>query len=168
MKETGPKHVRKARRGKATDWLAVGGSRSESLSTVHAHGDVMAVPSRAYVGILTFALLASLAVVPYTILILVGYEAPPEAPHELLFPEPQESDPGTKVVLVLASLFCLALVFVSWRGLLAVARRDAQVRKDAQASKQDRPKAEGHAVQPTLASPSLAGPPIEEEPPGYQ
>ncbi len=118
----------------------------------------MAVPSRAYVGILTFALLASLAVVPYTILILVGYEAPPEAPHELLFPEPQESEPGTKVVLVLASLFCLALAFVAWRGLLAVARRDAQARKEG------RPKPDVPAAHPT----TMASPPIEEEPPGYQ
>lgn len=148
----------------------LGTERSESLSTIRAHGDVMVVPSRAYVGILTFALLASLAVIPYTILILVGYEAPPASPHELLFPEPQESDPGTKVVLVLASLFCLALVFVSWRGLLAVARRDALARKEFQA-RREVPSRKGGAAKPDLATTqpaTRASPPVEEEPPGYQ
>lgn len=114
----------------------------------------MAVPSRAFVGILVFALLASVAVVPYTVLILAGYQAPAEAPHELLFPEPQDAEPGTKVVLVLASLFCVVLVGAAWRGLVAAARQDAQVRRQrADAGKPNGPAASNAA---------------DEQPPGYQ
>lgn len=121
----------------------------------------MGVPSRAYVGILTFALLASLAIVPYTVLILAGYQPPPEAPHELLFPDAGDAvQPGTKVVLSVASLFCLALVVASWRGLLASARRDAQRRQERQTHR-DGP----GSVDATPAPPVLV---VEEQPPGYQ
>lgn len=99
-------------------------------------------------GILVFGLIASLAVVPYTLLVLSGYEPTPDAPYKNLFPEPQQSSAGTNLVLVLASLFCLAVVVSAWRGLLHGARLDRALRRErAQVSRsRDR----------------------DEEPPGYQ
>lgn len=88
----------------------------------------MGVPSRAFVGILVFGLIASLAIVPYTLLVLSGYRPPPEAPYEAIFPE----DPfraGDKLALVLASLFSVAVAIFAWRGLLAAARGDRALRE---------------------------------------
>ena len=113
----------------------------------------MPVPSRAFVGVLVFALLATLAVLPYTFLVLSGYEAPPATSHESLFPEPDESAQGTKVFLVLASLFCIGLVVAAWRGLLHGARLDRQLREERAAR---------------ATAPPAAPPGVEEEPPGYQ
>lgn len=106
----------------------------------------MAIPSRAFVGILVFGLIASLAVIPFTGLVLSGYQPPPDAPHKNLFPEPEESSAGSRIVLVLASLFCLAVVVSAWRGLVQGARLDRQLRAN---------RAQG----PTKG---------DDEPPGYQ
>ena len=115
----------------------------------------MAVPSRAFVGILVFALLASLAIVPYTVLILAGYEPAPDAPHDLLFPEPSDTSPGDRITLVLASAFCLGLVAAAWRGLLLAARQDAARRKARRESQANGPATGVRAVE-------------DEQPPGYQ
>ena len=112
----------------------------------------MAVPSRAFVGILVFALIATLAVVPYTLLVLSGYHPPPETPYDALVPPPEDATAGTKVVLALASLFCLALVVAAWRGLVHGARLDRRLR-------QERAERKAKPAPPTKA---------EEQPPGYQ
>lgn len=104
----------------------------------------MAIPSRVFVGILVFGLLASFAIIPYTILVLSGYDPPAEAPYQNLFPQPEQPNGGTSLVLVLASLFCLAVVVTAWRGLLHGARLDKRLR----AERAQRPR--------------------EEDPPGYQ
>ncbi len=116
----------------------------------------MAVPSRAFVGILVFALLATLAVVPYTLLVLSGYQPPPETPYEALFPPAEETTAGTKIALGMASLFCLALVVAAWRGLLHGARLDRQLRRERAARAQERKE---QAAKPKV---------VEEQPPGYQ
>ena len=113
----------------------------------------MAVPSRAFVGILVFALIATLAVLPYTVLVLSGYQPPPETPYEALFPPERADGGGTKLVLVLASLFCLALVVSAWRGLVGGARVDRQLRQERAARAAGKPP---------------APPKPEEQPPGYQ
>lgn len=110
----------------------------------------MAVPSRAFVGMVVFGLIASLAVVPYTLLILSGYEPPPNAPYQAIFPEDQNTA-GDKVVLVLASLFCVAVTVFAWRGLLHRARMDVQLRRELKARRLE-------------AKTRLPPPP----PPGYQ
>lgn len=110
----------------------------------------VAVPSRAFVGMVVFGLIASLAVVPYTLLILSGYEPPPSAPYEAIFPE-DSIQAGDKVALVLASLFCVAVTVFAWRGLLHRARADVQARSDLRASRRE-------------AKTRLPPPP----PPGYQ
>lgn len=115
----------------------------------------MAVPSRAFVGILVFALIATLAVVPYAILVLSGYEAPPETPYEALFPEPDDTTVGTKIALGLAGFFCVALLVAAWRGLLHGARVDRRLREE-------------RAARAKAPKPVPAAPAIEEEPPGYQ
>lgn len=92
----------------------------------------MAVPSRAFVGMVVFGLIASLAVVPYTLLILSGYEPPPSAPYEAIFPQ-EGTATGDKLVLVLASLFCVAVTVFAWRGLLHRARSDVKARSDLKA-----------------------------------
>lgn len=97
----------------------------------------MAVPSRAFVGMVVFGLIASLAVVPYTLLILGGYQPPPNAPYEAIFPE-DSTQAGDKVALVLASLFCVAVTAFAWRGLLQRARMDVQLRKDARLRAEER------------------------------
>jgi hypothetical protein len=89
----------------------------------------VAVPSRAFVGIVVFGLLASLALLPYTILVLSGYQPPPEAPYQAIFAE-KPNDTGDKLVLVAATLFSMAVTVLAWRGLLARARRDQGLRHD--------------------------------------
>jgi hypothetical protein len=77
-----------------------------------------------------FGLIASLAVVPYTLLVLGGYQPPPDAPYKALFPGPDPFSVGDKLALGLASLFSLALTVFAWRGLLHGARMDTQMRRD--------------------------------------
>lgn len=110
----------------------------------------VAVPSRAFVGMVVFGLIASLAVVPYTLLILSGYTPPPEAPYEAIFPD-EGPTAGDKLVLVLASLFCVAVTVFAWRGLLHRARADVELRREAKARRVE-------------AQTKLPPPP----PPGYQ
>lgn len=86
----------------------------------------MAIPSRVFVGLVVFGLIASLAIIPYTLLVLSGYEAGNSSP---LLPENSEFTLGDKLVLVLGSLFSLALSVTAWRGLLRGARHDAEVRR---------------------------------------
>lgn len=103
----------------------------------------VAVPSRVFVGLLVFGLMTSLALVPYTLLLLSGYQP---AGEPLVGPDPQAFSAADKLALALACLFSLAVAVASWRALLASARRDMQRRRERQ--------------QPP--------PPREEQPPGYQ
>jgi len=85
------------------------------------------LPSRAFVGVVVFGLITVLVTIPYTVLVLADYQPAADAPHKLVFPE--EADLGTKVFLVLASVFSIALLVFSWRALVAGARRDAERRR---------------------------------------
>ncbi len=89
----------------------------------------MAVPSRVFVGVTVFGLIASLLTVPYTILALTGFR--PEALSPVLSFD-GAAEPGLMAFLVLASMFSLAVAFVGWRSLVQGARRDAR-RRDARA-----------------------------------
>ena len=90
----------------------------------------MAVPSRAFVGMVVFGLIASLAIVPYTLLVLSGYQPAAEGPYwHDLFPA-EGFGVGDKIVLALASLFSVAVTVFAWRGLLHGARMDTRMRKD--------------------------------------
>src|SRR5688572_22829302 len=82
-----------------------------------------------------FGLIASLLVVPYTLLILSGYTPPVDAPDEAICPGAYQVSAGDKAVLVLASAFCIAVTVFAWRGLLHRARADVQVRRDLQVRK---------------------------------
>ena len=94
----------------------------------------MAIPSRAFVGMVVFGLIASLAIVPYTLLVVGGYEPPATAPYwRDLFPA--GFTPGDKIVLVLASAFSIALTVFAWRGLLHGARQDRELRRQIQAER---------------------------------
>jgi hypothetical protein len=95
----------------------------------------MAVPSRVFVGLVIFGLIASLALVPFTILVLTGYEPEDGSP---LLPGRSEFGVGDKLVLILGSLFGLALTYVAWRGLVQGARHDAKLRKQKQGDKSRR------------------------------
>ena len=89
----------------------------------------MAVPSRAFVGMVVFGLIASLAIVPYTLLVLSGYQPPATAPYwQELFRSTFST--GDKLALVLASLFSIAVTVFAWRGLLHGARMDTRMRQD--------------------------------------
>lgn len=94
----------------------------------------VAVPSRAFVGMVVFGLIASLAIVPFTLLVLSGYQPPPTAPYWQDLFQPSYSV-GDKLALVLASLFSLAVTVFAWRGLLHGARMDTQVRRDLEAQR---------------------------------
>jgi hypothetical protein len=94
----------------------------------------VAVPSRAFVGIVVFGLLASLALLPYTMLVLSGYQPPPDAPYKAIFAE-EHNETGDKLVLVAATLFSMAVTVIAWRALLARARRDQGLRQDARRRK---------------------------------
>jgi hypothetical protein len=77
-----------------------------------------------------FGLIASLAIVPYTLLVLGGYEPPANGPYwQDLFRS--EFSVGDKIALALASLFSLAVTVFAWRGLLHGARMDTRMRKEA-------------------------------------
>jgi hypothetical protein len=96
----------------------------------------VAIPSRAFVGMVVFGLIASLAIVPYTLLILSGYEPPPDAPYQAIFPAEHYS-PGDKAVLVLASAFSVAVTIFAWRGLLHRAREDRNLRAEVKAKREE-------------------------------
>jgi hypothetical protein len=84
-----------------------------------------------------FGLIASLAIVPYTLLVLSGYEPPANAPYwQEIFP--QTFSVGEKLALVMASLFSVAVTVFAWRGLLHGARMDTRMRQDRTAER-DRP-----------------------------
>jgi hypothetical protein len=89
----------------------------------------VAIPSRAFVGMVVFGLIASLAIVPYTLLVLSGYEPPPNAPYEAIFKD-EPFTAGDKLVLALASVFSVAITVFAWRGLLGRARSDVKLRND--------------------------------------
>lgn len=89
----------------------------------------MAVPSRVFVGVTVFGLIASLLTVPYTILALTGFR--PAALSPVLSFDGAE-EPGLMAFLVIASLFSLAVTYVGWSSLVRGARRDAK-RRDARA-----------------------------------
>ena len=118
-----------------------------------ARGQGVAVPSRIFVGVTVFGLIASLVVVPYTALVLSGYRPPPDAPYEALFPEEGGHDVGDRAFLVLASLFSLLMLGFGWRSLLKGARRDLALRRE---------RSEGGKARPAKP-PEDRGP----RPPGY-
>lgn len=95
----------------------------------------MAVPSRIFVGITLFGLLCCVLLVPYTVLVLAcqaQYAADlPGVPCA-------EISLGTRLLLLLASLFAVAFTVLSWRALLAGARRD-RLRRQARAEGQADP-----------------------------
>jgi hypothetical protein len=95
----------------------------------------VAIPSRAFVGMVVFGLIATLAVVPYTLLVLGGYQPPATAPYwRGLFPA--TFSPGDKLVLALASAFSVAVTVFAWRGLLHGARQDRELRAQLQTERQ--------------------------------
>ncbi len=86
----------------------------------------MGVPSRVFVGITVFGLIASLVTVPYTLLVLSGYTPPADSPVPTF---ENVRDPAQIVFFVLASLFSVGLTVFAWRSLIRGARHDAQKRK---------------------------------------
>lgn len=105
----------------------------------------MAVPSRVYVGVVTFGLIVVLPILAYASLLLVGYTPPPTAPHEILFPEEPVRDASEVVFLVIAILFSVAFTVYAARALVNGARRDERkrqaikdLRRDLQRAKRDR------------------------------
>ncbi len=85
------------------------------------------VPSRVYVGITVFGLLATVLVVPYTLLVFTGLR--PAAISPILSFDGAD-DPGFRVFLVVASAMCIGLTTYAWRALLDGARRDARRRQN--------------------------------------
>lgn len=82
----------------------------------------MAVPSRIFVGITLFGLMATLATATFAVMVLTGYTSPPSSPAD----DPRPFSVGTKIFLVLATLFSGAFTLLSWQSLVAGARRDRQ------------------------------------------
>ncbi|HLF17261.1 MAG TPA: hypothetical protein VI796_07530 [Candidatus Thermoplasmatota archaeon] len=117
----------------------------------------MPVPSRVFVGVTLFGLIASLLVVPYTVLVVRDYHPPPDAPYEALFPADSNYGWGDKSFLVLASVFSVALTVAGWRALLHGARRDMARRRAIEKGGKD--------LSAPPSSPETKRPP---PPPGYQ
>lgn len=93
----------------------------------------MAVPTRIFVGITLFGLIATLMTATYAGLVLSCYTPPPSSP----IPSPPTCDAfsvGHKVFLVLATLFSGAFTVLAWRSLLAGARMDRAKRQARQES----------------------------------
>lgn len=97
----------------------------------------MAVPSRVYVGVVTFGLIVVLPILAYASLLLAGYAPPPTAPHEILFPEEPVRNPAEIVFLVIAILFSVAFTVFAARALLEGARRDERKRKAVETLRRD-------------------------------
>lgn len=99
----------------------------------------MAVPSRIFVGITMFGLISALVVVPFTLLVVTC----DPASTGTFFGRFAGNDctvfsPGQKVFLALASILTVSFTVLSWKALLAGARRDAiRRRRAAQAAKAD-------------------------------
>ena len=118
-----------------------------------AGGRVVAVPSRIFVGITMFGLISTLVVVPFTVLVVTCDPASTGS----IFGGFAGNDctvfgAGQKVFLALASILTVSFTVLSWRALLAGARRDAIRRRRAKQAqsqgpgpgqvRQDRPDAE--------------------------
>ncbi len=88
------------------------------------------VPSRVYVGITVFGLLAMVLTVPYTFLVFTGLRPAPLSP---ILSFEGADDMGFRVFLVVASGFAVGLTVFAWRALLDAARRDSR-RREARAS----------------------------------
>ena len=86
----------------------------------------MAVPSRIFVGITLFGLLCCVLLVPYTVLVVACRE---QYAADLPGIPCADIPIGTRLLLVLASVFAVAFTVLSWRALLAGARRDRARRK---------------------------------------
>ena len=106
---------------------------------------MMAVPSRVYVGVVTFGLIVVLPIMAYAGLLLAGYSPPASAPYEALFPEEPIRDWAEITFLVIAVLFSLAFTCFAGRELLRGARRDerkrqavADLRKELKRAKRNR------------------------------
>lgn len=89
----------------------------------------MAVPSRVYVGVVTFGLIVVVPIFAYATLLLVGYTPPPSAPYEILFPEEPVRDWAEITFLIIAVLFSVGFTGYAARELLQGARRDARKRE---------------------------------------
>lgn len=86
----------------------------------------MAVPSRVFVGVTVFGLIASILTVPYTIILLTGIRPPALSP---LLGFELAAEPSFIVFMVVASLLSIGLTWSAWRGLVQGARRDARRRR---------------------------------------
>ncbi len=73
-----------------------------------------------------FGLIATLLIVPYTLLVVTGLRPAALSPA-LSFDGADE--PGFLAFLALASLFSIGVTVVGWRALLQGARRDARRRQ---------------------------------------
>lgn len=94
----------------------------------------MAVPSRIFVGITIFGLISALVVVPFTLLVVTCDPGSTQS----FFGQFAGNDctvfgTGQKIFLALASILTVAFTVLSWRALLAGARRDALRRARAKA-----------------------------------
>lgn len=96
----------------------------------------MEVPSRAYVGVVVFGLIASLLTLAYASVLLSGYQPPADSPYELLFPE-ETIRPGEWLFLMLTAGYSLVLTWLSSRALLHGARRDMARRRRHEKLKAD-------------------------------
>ncbi len=98
------------------------------------------VPSRAFVGITIFGLIASLLTVPYTILVWTGLR--PSALSPALAFEIAD-DLGFRIFLLVASGLSIGLTVWAWRRLLESARHDAKRREARKEMARERALEEG-------------------------
>lgn len=94
----------------------------------------MAVPSRIFVGITLFGLLCCVLLVPYTVLVVACHA---QYAEDLPGIPCADIPIGTRLLLVLASVFAVAFTVLSWRALLAGARRDRARRRARAEGKPD-------------------------------
>lgn len=92
----------------------------------------MAVPSRIFVGITIFGLISTLVVVPFTVVVLTCQTDEAGILDQVGGSDCTVFSAGLKLFLGLASVLTVAFTVLSWRALLAGARRDAIRRRRAQ------------------------------------
>lgn len=92
----------------------------------------VAVPSRIFVGITMFGLITALVVVPFTLVVVTCAPGTTQPFLGQATGDCTVFGPGQKIFLGVASLLTVAFTVLSWRALLAGARREA-VRRAQQA-----------------------------------
>lgn len=108
--------------------------RDRKLFPPASQWSCVAVPSRIFVGLTVFGLICTLLIVPISLVVLLDVHP---APDLFDYARVGAFTVSQKIFLAIASLFSLAFTWLSWRSLLAGARRNRALREALAARKSE-------------------------------